>query len=93
MLKIIFVTTLFLLVPQLGHAGEAVQAAEIEQDAPSVPSTQASTAASHPSVLPEHTSSATTADSQRTNNDKLTDYRHCLDLKTNIEIIKCRYKK
>lgn len=27
------------------------------------------------------------------NNDKLFDYRYCLDLKTGLEIAKCRYKK
>jgi hypothetical protein len=27
------------------------------------------------------------------NNDKLFDYRYCLDLKTDLEIAKCRYKK
>ena len=27
------------------------------------------------------------------NNDKLSDYRYCLDLKSDLEIAKCRYKK
>lgn len=27
------------------------------------------------------------------NNDKLFDYRYCLELKTDLEIAKCRYKK
>ena len=27
------------------------------------------------------------------NNDNLFDYRYCLDLKTDLEIAKCRYKK
>ena len=29
----------------------------------------------------------------RPNNDNHVDYRYCLELKTDLEIIKCRYKK
>lgn len=59
------------------------------------PAAQATPSASAP-AMPETTATASQPDAQHMHNparDKQTDYRYCLDLKTDAEIAACRYKK
>ena len=46
-----------------------------------------------PASAPVKEAVTQTSTNTRPINDNHTDYRYCLELKTNIEIIQCRYKK
>lgn len=82
MLKTIFPILLLLLFVGTSHAAdENPIAAQTENPEQTLP------------VIPESPTTNQTIGIHQPNNDKLTDYRYCLELKSNIEVIRCRYKK
>lgn len=74
-------------------AQEAAQPAAAAVPAQTLPaSTDRATSPDRPDN-PDKESASRPAGNLQPNNDKLDDYRYCLELKTNLEIANCRYKK
>lgn len=84
MKKSVLIFSFALLVSVYGMGTQAEEAAA----QPAVAEPQPAPAAAMPA-----TEATQPASSNQTAHDNHTDYRYCLELKTNKEIIECRYKK
>lgn len=82
MLKNVIFTALSLTAIVASHTIQASDQAPAEPaTAQTIPANPDNEAAKQPAPTPQP------------NNDKLFDYRYCLELKTDREIAECRYKK
>ena len=94
MTKTIFSTLFFLLTLSTSYAAEeAAQAQAPAIEAPANPESVTSNQLENPAPSNNNQENIPRESNIQTNNDKLLDYRYCLDLKTNQEISHCRYKK